>query len=200
MRPTLRTLLFLVLFALLLLRSKSNNSCWQNAKCSSNHTLKYVEAHITFVHESHAIFRSYLYPSRCHLRFIYIGARRRKSFSKIDDQNTQTVHMHRDMAKKINVTINAHKFKEANPSLQGTNISPYQPELLKMMFLCPSSLPSKMFQGFSQTSAFTSGFSAFSWQKWHVRCTRWVPSSYRWGVTTPISRAITQVIYLYGHL
>lgn len=176
MRPTLRTLLFFVLFALLLLRSKNNNFFCQNAKCSSNHTLKYVEAHITFVHESHAIFRSYLYPSRCHLRFIYIGARRRKSFSKIDDLDTQTVHKYASRnGKKNNLTIyiNAHKFKEANPSLQGTNTSPCQPELLKMMFLCPSSLPSKMFkffnlpmfQGFSQTSSFTSGFSAFSWQK-----------------------------------
>ena len=172
MRPTLRTLLFLVLFALLLLRSKSNNSSCQNAKCSSNHTLKYVEAHITFVHESHAIFRSYVYPSRCHLRFIYIGARRRKSFSQIADQDTQTDHKYASQNGKK--TINkCSQIQRANPSLQGSSISPYQPELWKMMFLCPSSLPSKMFkflnlpmfQGFSQTSSFTSGFSAFSWQK-----------------------------------
>ena len=153
--------------------------------CSSSPALKkqqlllpkcqmFIEPHLEicwssyhfFVHESHAIFRSYLYPSRCHLRFIYIGARRRKSFSKIDDQDTQTVHkmstnMYCEMANNNNLTINAHKFKKANPSLQGPNISPYQPELLKMMFLCPSSLPSKMFQGFSTNKRLHLGFFSF---------------------------------------
>lgn len=99
MRPTLRTLLFLVLFALLLLRSKSNNSSCQNAKCSSNHTLKYVEAHITFVHESHTIFRPYLYPSRCHLRSVRLTTKTLK----------QTTNMHRKMAKNNSLMLTNSK-------------------------------------------------------------------------------------------